>query len=80
MGDKLQPWATPCSTLNNSDFFPSKSTPLLDDIYILFLNLVKEYIIDVWEIRKHKLYDSDLGHGRQLHFRSSPGERNGKFS
>ena len=23
------------------------------------LSLVKEYIIDVWEIRKHKLYDSD---------------------
>ena len=29
------------------------------------LSLVKEYniIIDVWEIRKHKLYDSDLGLG-----------------
>ena len=25
------------------------------------LTLVKEYIIDVWEIRKHKLYDSDSG-------------------
>ena len=23
------------------------------------LALVKEYIVDVWEIRKHKLYDSD---------------------
>ena len=23
------------------------------------LSLVKEYIIDVWEIRKHNLYDSD---------------------
>ena len=23
------------------------------------LVLVKEYIVDVWEIRKHKLYDSD---------------------
>ena len=23
------------------------------------LSLVKEYITDVWEIRKHKLYDSD---------------------
>ena len=22
------------------------------------LNLVKEYIVDIWEIRKHKLYDS----------------------
>ena len=43
------------------------------------LSLVKEYIIDVWEIRKHKLYN-DSGPGRQLHFRSSPGERNGKFS
>ena len=44
------------------------------------LSLVKEYIIDVWEIRKHKLYDSDLGPCQQLHSRSSPGERNGKFS
>ena len=25
------------------------------------LSLVKEYIIDVWEKRKHKLYDSDSG-------------------
>ena len=44
------------------------------------LSLVKEYIIDVWEIRKHKLYDSDSGPCQQLHSRSSPGERNGKFS
>ena len=27
-----------------------------------------------------KLYDSDSGPGQQLHSRSSPGERNGKFS
>ena len=27
------------------------------------LALVKEYIVDVWEIRKHKLYDSDSGSG-----------------
>ena len=44
------------------------------------LSLVKEYIIDVWEIRKHKLYDSDSGPGQQLHSLSSPGERNGKLS
>ena len=44
------------------------------------LALVKEYIVDVWEIRKHKLYNSDSGSGLQLHARSSPGERNGKFS
>ena len=52
------------------------------------LSLVKEYIVDVWEIRKHKLYDSDsLGPGRQIHSQSSPGglavakgQRNGKFS
>ena len=42
--------------------------------------MVKEYIIDLWEIRKHKLYDSDSGPGQQLHSRSLPGERNGKFS
>ena len=29
---------------------------------------------------KHKLYDSDSGPGQQLHSRSSPGERNVKFS
>ena len=34
----------------------------------------------MWEIRKHKLYDSDSGPGQQLHSQSSPGERNGKFS
>ena len=44
------------------------------------LALVKEYIVDVWETRKHKLYDSDSGSGLQLHNQSSPGERSGKFS
>ena len=44
------------------------------------LALVKEYIVDVWEIRKHKLYDSDSGSGLQLCPLSSPGERSGKFS
>ena len=29
-------------------------------------SLVKEHIIDVWEIQKHKLYDSDSGPGQQL--------------
>ena len=37
-------------------------------------------VVDVWEIRKHKLYDSDSGSGLQLHTQSSPGERSGKFS
>ena len=36
-------------------------------------SLVKEYIVDIWEIRKHKLYDSDSGPGQQLHSQSSPG-------
>ena len=36
--------------------------------------------IDVCEIRKHKLYDSDSGSGLQLHTQSPPGERSGKFS
>ena len=36
------------------------------------LALVKEYIVDVWEIRKHKLYDSDSGSGLQLGTQSSP--------
>ena len=39
--------------------------------------------IDVWEIQKHKLYDSDSGSGLQLLFSvfTWPGEsRSGKFS
>ena len=44
------------------------------------LALVKKYIVDVWEIRKNKLYDSDSGSGLQLHTQSSSGERSGKFS
>ena len=28
------------------------------------LSLVKEYIVDMWEIRKHKLYDSDSRPGQ----------------
>ena len=31
------------------------------------LALVKEYIVEMWEIRKHKLYDSVSGFGLQLH-------------
>ena len=44
------------------------------------------YCVDVWEIWKHKLYDSGSGPGQQLHSQSSPGDlavaegqRNGKF-
>ena len=44
------------------------------------LAFVKEYIVDAWEIRKHKLYDSVSGSGLQLQTQSSPGERSGKFS
>ena len=44
------------------------------------LALVKEYIVDVWKIRKHKLYDSDSGSGLQLCTQSSPAERSGKFN
>ena len=40
------------------------------------LALVKEYIVDVWEIR---IYDSDSGSGLQLHTQSSSGKRSGKF-
>ena len=42
--------------------------------------MVKEYIAKMWEIRKHKLYDSDSGSGLQLHTQSSSRERSGKFS
>ena len=48
------------------------------------LILVKEYIVDIWEIRKHKLYDSDSGTGQQLHLSLHLGiwlwQRNCKFS
>ena len=54
-----------------SELWESKFDELLSLVYI---------IIDVWEIRKHKLYDSDSGPGQQLHSQSSPGERNCKFS
>ena len=37
------------------------------------------FIVDVWEIQKHKLYDSDSGSGLQLHTQSSPGERSGNW-
>ena len=44
-------------------------------------------VVDMWEIRKHKLYDSGSGPSQQLHSQSSPGDlavaegqRNGKFS
>ena len=44
------------------------------------LSLGNIIIVDIWEIRKRKLYDGDSGPSQQLHSRSSPGERNGKFS
>ena len=44
------------------------------------LALVNEYIVNVWEIRKHKLYDSDSGSGLQLRTQFSLGERRGKFN
>ena len=53
---------------------------LWESKYDRLLVLVKEYIVEMWEIRKHKLYDSDSGYGLQLHSQSSPGERSGKFS
>ena len=49
-----------------------------DGLLILF----KEYTVDMWEIRKHKLYDGNSVSGELyiLVSRSSHGERNGKFS
>ena len=37
MGDKLEPWTMPCSTLNVSDFSSSKSKTLLEDSYIFLI-------------------------------------------
>ena len=45
------------SYMLGSDLWESKFNGLL--------SLVKEYIIDLWEIRKHKIYDSDSGPGQQ---------------
>ena len=56
------------------------SSELWESKFDGLLALVKEYIVDVWEIRKHKLYDSDSGSGLQLRTQSSPGERGGKFN
>ena len=42
------------------------------------LSLVKEYIVDLWEIRKHILYESDSGSSLPLHIQ--PGKRSSKFS
>ena len=60
------------------------SSELWESKFNGLLALVKEYVVDVWEIRKHKLYDSDSGSGLQLHTQSSPGKRpiasSGKFS
>ena len=44
------------SDLLGSELWESKFDELL--------SLVKEYIIDVWEIQKHKLYNSDSGPGQ----------------
>ena len=46
----------------------------------VYIYILLTHIVDVWEIRKHKLYDGDSGSGLQLHTKSSPGERSGKFS
>ena len=56
------------------------SSELWESKFDGLLALVKEYIIEMWEIRKHKLYDSESGSGLQLHTQSSPGKRSGKFS
>ena len=51
-----------------------------DHVYNNYLSRGPDVFVDVWEIQKHKLYDSDSGSGLQLHTQSSPGERSGKFS
>ena len=60
---------------------------LWESTFDRLLSLFKKYIVDMWEIRKHKLYNSDSGSGQQLHSQSSTGDlavvegqRNGKFS
>ena len=39
------------------------------DCLPLLRNIIN-IIVDVWEIRRHKLYDSDSGSGLQLHILS----------
>ena len=60
---------------------------LCESRFDVLLSLVKEYIVEVWEIRKHKLYDSASGPSQQLHSQCSPGDlavakgqKNSKFS
>ena len=45
------------------------------------LSLVKEYIVDLWEIqnKSYMIVTQDSIY-IQLHFQSSPGERNSKFN
>ena len=64
-----------------------RDSELCESKFDVLLSLVKEYIVDVWEMRKHKLYDSDSGSGQKLHSQSSlgdlamvEGQKNGKFS
>ena len=55
---------------------------LLESKFNGLLALVKEYILDVREIQKQKLYDSDSGVRicNSIYTQSSPGERSSKFS
>ena len=40
---------------------------VLKSMFDELVGLVKEYIVDVWKIRKRNLYIGDLGSGLQLH-------------
>ena len=43
---------------------------IYNKLYIIIMRLVKSYIIDIWELRKSKLYGSGTG---PLQYRSRPG-------
>ena len=61
------------SNVPGSELWESK----FDGLLALVRNII---IVEMWEIHKHKLYDSGSGSGLQLHTQSSPEERNVKFS
>ena len=67
LGNKFEHFKS-CDTAGKSHFI--LGTELWGSRYEELLRLVKSYIIDIWELRKSKLYGSGTG---PLQYRSRPG-------
>ena len=67
LGNKCEHF-TSCDIAEKSHFIPG--TELWGSRYEELLRLVKSYIINIWELRKSKLYGSGTG---PLQYRSRPG-------